>query len=108
MENRTTTNADAPAMVCPVCEKEFHDIISYADHLTGHSNDEKKRKAEEEKKARENQRSKDIDNLTLLYNNYKTAKKALDAAVEAYKNRYGGYVFPYGNPIQSIIDEFFR
>ena len=92
--NTTTATPDAPAMVCPICGKEFFDVITYADHLTAHSNEEKKRKADEEKKARENQRTKDVENLVELRAEYDAAKKKLDNAVKAYESKYG-LVFSY-------------
>lgn len=87
--NTTTTATNAPSMVCPVCGKEFYDVISYTDHLITHSNEEKQRKAEEEKKARENQKSKDIENLVELRAKYLAAKKNFEDAVDNYESKYG-------------------
>ena len=87
--NTTTATPEAPAMVCPICGKEFHDVITYADHLAAHSNEEKKRKADEEKKARENQRTKDVENLVELRANYLAAKKKFNEAVDNYESKYG-------------------
>ena len=107
--NTTTVTADAPAMICPICGKEFYDVTSYADHLTVHSNEEKKRKAEEEKKARENQRSKDVENLVKLRTEYTNAKKKLEEAVDAYESKYK-LVFSYDDlskyDLPRILDIF--
>ena len=107
--NTTTATHDAPAMVCPVCGKEFFDVITYADHLTAHSNEEKKRKAEEEKKARENQRTKDIENLVKLRAEYNVAKKKLNDAINEYESKYG-LVFSYDDKqkydLPSLFDIF--
>ena len=49
--------------VCPVCGQKFQDIVSYAAHLTEHSEEEKKRKADEAQKQREAKRKADIEKL---------------------------------------------
>lgn len=107
--NTATAASNAPAMVCPICGKEFHDVISYSDHLIAHSNEEKRRKAEEEKKARENQKSKDIENLVKLRADYNVAKKRLNDAMEEYESKYG-LVFSYEDrekyDLPSVFDIF--
>lgn len=111
MDNNTTTTntatADAPAMVCPICGKEFYDISTYASHLTAHSNEEKKRKAEEEKKARENQRSKDIENLVKLKAEYNAAKNKLNKAVDEYEEKYG-LTFSYSDDKKYDLSDLFN
>ena len=107
-DNNLNNNTNFPPMVCPICGKNFFDVHTFADHMNEHSREEKKRKADEEKRARENQREKDIDNLMSLYNDYNAAKKALDSAMNDYEKRYGGYIFPYSSPIQNILDSLFR
>lgn len=104
--NTTTTNFDAPAMVCPICGKQFYDVTEYANHLMRHSDEDKKRKAEEEKKARETQRSKDIDELVQLNAEYKAAKKKLDDAIEAYDKKYG-LVFSYADREKFDLTDLF-
>lgn len=103
-----TANSEAPAMVCPICGKNFFDVHSFAAHMNEHSQEEKKRKAEEEKKKREQERNVDVDNLVALYHGYKSAYNAFEKALTSYENKYGGRVFPYSSPLQSILDDFFR
>ena len=92
----TVTN-EAPAMICPVCGKSFFDVHALAAHINEHSQEEKKRKADEEKKRRDEERSKDIDNLIALKTEADSADKRFAAAMEDYKKKYGGLVFPYTN-----------
>lgn len=104
--NTTTTNSDAPAMVCPICGKQFYDVTEYANHLMRHSDEDKKRKAEEEKKARETQRSKDIDELVQLNAEYKAANKRLNDAIDAYDKKYG-LVFSYADREKFDLSDLF-
>lgn len=107
--NTTTVTSEAPAMICPICGKEFHDVISYSDHLIAHSNEEKRRKAEEEKKARESQRTKAVENLVNLRAEYNVAKKRLNDAIDDYESKYG-LVFSYEDrekyDLPSVFDIF--
>jgi len=103
----TVTN-EAPAMICPVCGKGFHDIHGFAVHMNEHSQDEKKRKAEEEKKEREAQRKKDIDNLLMLKAEQNAAEKKLKNALNEYEKKYG-LVFPYiNNDVNDSLKDLIR
>lgn len=101
-----TATGEAPAMVCPICGKNFFDIHSFASHMNEHSLNEKKRKAEEEKKTREAKRNEDIESLMILHSEYKTAKKKLEDAINKYEKTYCESVSCW-YPFQSILDALF-
>lgn len=99
----TVTN-EAPAMVCPICGKNFFDVHSFAAHMNEHSQEEKKRKAEEAKKKLNEERDKDIENLVTLRAEVTNAEKKLKAALDDYRKKYGGLVFPYtSNHIDDLL-----
>lgn len=87
------SNTVSSVMTCPVCGDGFNDIHEFAAHLNKHSQEEKKRKAEEDKKEREAQRNKDIENLLNLKAECNVAEKKLENAFDAYRKKYG-LVFP--------------
>ena len=101
-----TATAETHAMICPICGKQFFDLTEYANHLMAHSNEEKKRKDEEERKVRENQRSKDIENLVQLNMEYKAANKRLNDAIDAYDKKYG-LVFSYTDREKYDLSDLF-
>ena len=93
--------------VCPVCGQKFQDIVFYAAHLTEHSEEEKKRKADEAQKQREAKRKADIEKLELLYAEKVSATKKFEKALDEYRENYGGLTFPYRSvspSLASLID----
>ena len=95
---------------CPVCWQHFQDIHTYAAHVTGHSENEKKRKAEDEKKRREVERKADIEKLELLYADKRDAEVAFEKGMEEYRKKYGGLSFHYRSltpDLASFFEAFF-
>ena len=87
---------------CPVCGQHFQDIHAYAAHITGHSEDEKKRK-EIERKA-------DIEKLELLYADKRDAEVAFEKGMDEYRKKYGGLSFPYRSltpALATFFEDFF-
>lgn len=107
-ENDSITNdKENKAMMCPICQKVFFDIHSYAEHVSEHSREETKRKAEEEKKRRDSQQKKDAETLIRLNDEFRAAKNKYDTAVAEYRKKYGGLLFPYDKDLGYLFDLLF-
>ena len=82
-------NSVSVGFICPVCGKEFSTIHEYATHMKWHSEDEKKREAEEEKKRLEGQKKVDAAKLEKLRKAYEVARTEWLEAQEEYEEKYG-------------------
>lgn len=93
-ENSTATAKTAgvntpTAMVCPICNKMFNNVIAFAEHMTQHSKEEKKRREEEEKQRKADQKKLDAARLEKLKKMYEDAYTTYLQAKEKYIDNYG-------------------
>lgn len=103
------STGSVPPMVCPVCGMHYFDVHSFAEHMTEHSKDEKKRKAEKEKEELAQRRKKDIEELEKLYEEKSMAEKKLQKAIDAYHDKYGSVLVEYdGTPRSLFLSDLLR
>lgn len=114
MSNESKTNEvkhEVVKYLCPVCGKGFEDIHSFSKHIEEHSKNEARRKLEEERKAKEECRKNDLENLAQLYAEKQLADKNLNKALDEYKKKYGNLVFPYNEmdiPFARLMMDWLR
>ena len=104
-ENECKTNMDmknynTKMMVCPICEREFSDVRSYANHLMEHSDEQERKEAEERAKKKSDERKAFVEKLVSLRAKAKAAENEYNAAMAEYEEKYGnrtfgGYAIPH-------------
>ena len=104
--NSTAKTAGIGKFTCSICGKNFDDVHQFAKHMTEHSEEAKRREAEDEKKRINDQRKRDIEELERLYADKSMAEKKLDKALDAYREKYGGLIFT--RPIDDSLYKFLR
>lgn len=99
-----TAGVNTPtAMVCPICNKMFNDVIAFAEHMTQHSKEEKRRREDVEKQHKADQKKADYARLEKLRNMYEEAYNTYYKAKEKYYDDYGESFVEWDSVLSDIL-----